>query len=198
MTTTLHRQQNILFIVFVGENISKGDEAQERARLAPLAAAPCARNSNFLQWGSPVPLGQNLCPLPKRRAGRAVLWTYWLLLRKRQHFDSCRHCSLCVPGSGAKALLFRDFSFAVLAIYLAKVKKKKNKNGCCPCQCISPGMAADKEAQPMKHHLYSQGLHLFCKFPADAPLLEKPRGKCCSGTSGSCLCQHQLSRKLDL
>lgn len=60
----------------------------------------------------------------------------------------------------ARAPHLHNFSLAVLAIYLPRVK-----NTCCPCYCITPGIAAEMEAQAAKHYFT-----YFAKFPANAPV----------------------------
>lgn len=94
---------------------------------------------------------------------RPVLGNYWLPT-KRQHFDSCMHCSFCVPSP--KALRSCDLSSATLAIYLLTVKKDLlllllhfPKDHC---------RYLDSEC---KNYLYFHGIHLFFQTPADVLLL---------------------------
>ena len=70
-------------------------------------------NFNFLQFSFPLPLGQNLCPLPKKERQSLDL----LAPHCKAALQPTQAGSLCVPGSRswsmAKAPHVHDFYFAV-------------------------------------------------------------------------------------
>lgn len=108
---------------------------------------------NLLQWGSPLPPGQKLCPPTKGRGQkRSQLFGPTVSLLKWAHCR--RRHSLCKSGCGAwsMAKALPPEIFLCLSGHLPCQSEKK---ACCPCDGTSLRIAANAEAQTEKRYLHS-------------------------------------------
>ena len=139
-------KQSILFMSFVGENISKGDRSPMRdaAELPPQLLPPLSL-TNFLQWGAPLPPGQNLCRPTRAREHKrsSVLWTFGLPAKRW-------HTAVGISLSASRVVEAGPWpqpcSPEILLCISGLTLLEWNK-ACCPCDGISLRAAAGPEAQ---------------------------------------------------